>query len=148
MYASFGVLDFHPAKPEKPVASIKGVTVTLVQSVARFTKDGAIRLYLATDTTTSLEPKVSPLKFDAKTPGGVGPLLKTLLPLGSATFTKRTTGEADTITLTLTQEANVAAYLRGQVNRGGTIRLVVVPADDDVAATYFGAGSEPASRRP
>jgi hypothetical protein len=146
VYASFGVLEFHPAKPDKPVGSIKGITLTLTQSIARFSKDGPMRAYIAPDTTVSLEPKTSPLKFDPKTPGGIGPMAKTILSLGTATFTKRMTGDADTITLK--PETNTEAYLRSQLNGGGTIRVLLVPADDDVAATYFGAGCEPASRRP
>jgi hypothetical protein len=145
-YASFGVLDFRPAKPEKPVAKVKGLTLTLVESIAQFSKAGAIRVYLATDTTTGLDRDRSPLKFDTKTPGGVGDQLKTLLPLGAAAFVKRKTGEVDAIILN--PEGESETYLRGQLNGGGTLRLVIVPADDDVAATYFGAGCEPVANRP
>ena len=89
VYASFGVLDFRPARPDAPVAKVKGLTLTLVQSLVRFSKDGAVKVALATDTATGLDRDASPLKFDVKTPGGVGEQLKTLLPLGAATFTKR-----------------------------------------------------------
>jgi hypothetical protein len=39
-------------------------------------------------------------------------------------------------------------YLRGQLKAGGTILIVVVPDDEEVAATDFGAGSEPEANRP
>jgi hypothetical protein len=145
-YSCFAVLDFKPAKPDVPVAKVKGLTLTLTQSVPRFAKDGPVKLWVATDTDTVLEGDSSPLKFDPKVSGGVGDQLKPLLPLGAATFTKRKTGETDTIALT--PPADTEGYLRGQLNRGGVVRLVLTPADDDVAATYFGAGADQAERRP
>jgi hypothetical protein len=39
-------------------------------------------------------------------------------------------------------------YLRGQLKAGGMILIVVVPDDEEVAATYFEAGSEPEGNRP
>lgn len=146
MYACFGVLDFQVEKPGTPVGRVKEVTLTLAQSVARFSKDGPLKVWVATDTATGLGRDGSPLKFDPKAPGGVGDQLRPLLPLGEARFTKRNTGEADAIALTPTGETET--FIRGRVNRGAVVRLVLTPADDDVAATYFGAGVDPADRRP
>jgi hypothetical protein len=145
-YASFGVLDFRPPKPAAPAGKIKGLKLVLVQSLARFSKDGAVKVYLAPESQTALAGDDSPLKFDPTKPGGVGDQIKGLLPLGEAAFKKGTTGQLDTLTLTLTGAAETA--VRSQFNAGGTIRLVVVPADDDVAATYFGPKPKDDSQRP
>jgi hypothetical protein len=65
--------------------------------------------------------------------------------LGSGTFIRVRTGQADTFNL-MPDEAG-QRYLRGQLKAGGAIWIVVVPDDQDVAATYFGAGSEPVGNR-
>ena len=95
LYASFGVLDFKPGKSAKPLSKVKTVKLTLVQSLMRFSKDGAVKIYVSTDLKTGLERDSSPLKFDVKSPGGLGDQLKTLHPLGQAKFTKKATREAD-----------------------------------------------------
>ena len=46
---------------------VKSVTLTLVQSVARFAKDGAIRFYVAPELND-----VGDLKFDTNTSDGLG----------------------------------------------------------------------------
>jgi hypothetical protein len=145
-YASFGVLDFRPPKPAAPAGKIKGLKLVLVQSLARFSKDGAVKVYLATESRAALAGDDSSLKFDPTKPGGVGDQIKGLLPLGEAAFKKGTTGQLDTLTLTLPGAAETS--VRSQLNAGGTIRLVVVPADDDVAATYFGPKPKDDSQRP
>jgi hypothetical protein len=58
-YASFGVLVFDIPK-ELPNKKVKSLSLTLVQSIPRFAKDGAIRIYLAPDPTD-----VGDLRFDA-----------------------------------------------------------------------------------
>jgi hypothetical protein len=148
IYAAFGVLDFQPAKPEKEVGKVAKLTLTLTQSIARFSKDGAVRVWVATDVSTGLERDSSPLKFDTKAEGGVGSQLDKRLPLEPArfTFTKRKNGDADAIVLT--PAADTEEFLRRQLNSGGVIRLVVTPSDDDVAATYLGPGAEQTGSRP
>jgi hypothetical protein len=147
-FASFGVLDYRSAKPETPVTKVGKLTLTLTQSVARFSKDGAIRIAVAPDVTTDPKPEGSTLKFDPKAEGGVGEQLGKLIPLASAqaSFTKRKTGDVDAIVLMPSAEAE--AVLIRQINSGGVIRLVVTPADDAVAATYFGVGANEAEQRP
>ncbi len=140
-YASFGLLEF-PA-PKIGGESDKGVTLslTLAQSIARFSKPGKLRFYLATG---DFETKDA--KFDMTDADGLGGLVKEKSPLGSGEFKTRETGHADTFVLTLDEAA--AGYLRARAAKGKTIRLVLVPDDEDVAATYFGSGADEASRRP
>ncbi|HEV3163173.1 MAG TPA: hypothetical protein VGZ22_03965 [Isosphaeraceae bacterium] len=148
-YASFGVIEFQAPKDAK-VAKVKGLTITLVESIPSFARRGPIKFYLTTDTKTSLEPAEPPakpaLKFDTSSPDGLGDQLKPRFLLGSSQFVKDETGHADTYLLTIDGDAE--AYLRGQCNSGGEIRLIVVPDSDDVAATYFGAGERNAANRP
>jgi hypothetical protein len=148
-FASFGVIDFHaPAGPQ--AGKIKGLTLTLVQSIPAFAKNGKVKLYLTTDTKTAIAaveaPAAPALKFDAASDDGLGDQLKTRYPVGSGTFTKDANGHIDTFPLTLNADAE--AYLRGQLEKGGDIRLIIAPDGDDVAATYFGAGNQTPSNRP
>jgi hypothetical protein len=149
-YASFGVVDFHAPAATTSVGKIKGLTLTLVQSVPSFAKSGKVKIYVSTDTKTAIAavdpPGSAALKFDAGKEDGLGDQLKTRYPLGSGSFSKDATGHVDTLALTLNDEGE--AYLRGQLQKGGDIRLIVAPDSDDVAATYFGAGDKTASNRP
>jgi hypothetical protein len=81
-YASFGVLVFEMPK-ETNASKIKGMTLTLVQSVPAFAKDGAVKIYLAPE----LDPATE-LKFDAKSENGVGDQIKVLNELCSSTSKK------------------------------------------------------------
>jgi len=141
-YASFGVLEF-PA-PDKLIGdSHNGVTLTLtlVQSIARFSKAGKLKFYLATG---DFETKNA--KFDLAGLDGLGDLVKEKSPLASGEFKPKETGHTDTFTLTLNEAAG--GYLRARAAKGETIRLILVPDDEDVAATYFGSGADDAARRP
>ena len=127
-YASFGVLVFD--MPKKIDASkINSVSLTLVQSVPRFAKDGEVKFYLAAE----LDPAAA-LKFDAKSDNNVGNQIKPLYELGSGTFKQVETGEMQSFTLKLD------GTCRERIAKGGRLCLVVVPANSSVAATYFGAG--------
>ena len=66
--------------------------------------------------------------------------------MGSGTFTKAETGRADTFELKPDEAGQ--RYLRDRLKAGGTIWIVMAPDDEDVAATYFGAGGEPEGNRP
>jgi hypothetical protein len=48
----------------------------------------------------------------------------------------------------LTPDAAGQRYLRGRLKARGPIVIVLVPGDVEVAATYFGVGSEPEANRP
>ena len=118
IYASFGVLDFKPEKVAMPLKKVKTVKLTLVQSVIRYSKDGAVKVYISTDVKTTLEGDSSPLKYDPKSAGGPGDQLKPPHLLGEAMFTKKETGDADT--LTSTPSAAAAAFLLDRLNRTET----------------------------
>ena len=71
-FASFGVLVFEMPK-ETDGSKIKSVSLTLVQSVPAFAKDGQIKICLAPD----LDPAAE-LKFDSNSENGVGDQIKAL----------------------------------------------------------------------
>ncbi len=135
-YASFGVLVFDIPKDIQD-KKLKNLTLTLVQSVPKFAKDGTIRFFLAPDLDTTRD-----LKFDATAPDGVGSQIKSLHPLGQGNFKKIETGKAESFSLTVDETA------WGQVARGGKLCLVIVPADGVVAATYFGASETDKEKSP
>ena len=85
-YASFGVLVFEIPK-EIQDKIVKSVSLTLVQSIPKFAKDGAIRFFLAPYLDVAGD-----LKFDPSAPDGVGSQIKSLHALGSDTFKKVETG--------------------------------------------------------
>ncbi len=139
-YASFGVLEF-PAKEVLGDDKPGELSLALTQSVARFSVDGPIKFYLAT---ADLDPKG--LKFDPSGTDGLGGQASAKRPLGSGAFKKAETGKADTFTLTLDDEAR--ASLKERAAKGGAIVVLVVPDNETVAATYFGAGADEAAHRP
>jgi hypothetical protein len=142
-YASFGVLVFRLPKGE---GDVEKLSLRLVQSIPRFAKDGNVRFLLAEPHDQGTD-SLAVLKFDPMSPDGLGKdAFKAVHPLGSGTFTRAKTGQADTFALTPDEAGRT--YLRGQLKAGGTILIVVVPDHDEVAATYFGAGSEPLENRP
>jgi hypothetical protein len=149
-YASFGVIDFHAPAELAQAGKIKGLTLSLVQSIPSFAKSGKVKFYLSTDTKTDIaapaEGTTPALKFDMGSDDGLADQLKPRYTLGSGTFTKETNGHVDTFTLTLSDEAE--AYLRSQLQKGANIRLIVAPDSDDVAATYCGASNATVTNRP
>ncbi len=135
-YASFGVLIFEIPK-EIQEKKVKAVALTLVQSIPKFAKDGALRFFLAPHGDVAGD-----LKFDPNAPDGVGSQIKSLHALGSGNFKKIETGKAESFSLTLDDTA------RGQIAKGGKVCLVIVPADAAVAATYFGASENDKEKSP
>ncbi len=116
---------------------IKHLKLTFVQSIPKFAKDGAIRFFMAPDLDVTKD-----LKFDAKTPDGVGSQIKSLLPFGSGDFKKIETGKTESFSLAVDDAA------RGQIAKGGKLCLVIVPADGTVAATFFGANETDKEKSP
>jgi hypothetical protein len=135
-YASFGVLVFEIPK-EIQGKQIKNLILSLVQSIPRFAKDGGIKFFLAPDLNDGGE-----LKFDLSAADGVGSQIRSLLPLGSGQFKKIETGKVDVFSLT------VDDTIRERISKGGRTCLVIVPADEAVAATYFGATAEAREKSP
>ena len=135
-YASFGVLVFEIPK-EIQDKKVKSVTLTLVQSIPKFAKDGAIRFFLAPDLDAAGD-----LKFDPNAPDGVGSQIKSLHALGSGNFKKIETGKTESFSLT------VDDAVRERIAKGGKLCLVIVPADSAVAATYFGANEDAKDKSP
>jgi hypothetical protein len=122
------------------------MSLRLVQSNARFTQDGRVRFFLAESTDREGDP-LAGLKFEAGSSGGISKdAFRALHPLGSGTFKKVETGHADTFELK--PDEGGRRYLRERIKASGTILIVAVPEDEEVAATYFGAGSEPEANRP
>jgi hypothetical protein len=126
-YASFGVLIFDIPNETK-AASVKGMTLTLFQSVPQFAKDGTIKILLAPELDAAKE-----LKFDANAVDGVGDQIKPLCSLASAAFKKVENGKLEAYSLALDD------VVRERIAKGGKLCVVIVPADATVAATYFGA---------
>jgi hypothetical protein len=116
---------------------VKSVTQTLVQSIQRFAKDGAIRFFLAPDLND-----VGDLKFDANASDGLGNRIMAFQLMGSANFTKLETGKTESFLLT------VYDITRERIAKGGKLCVVIVPADATVAATYFGANESVKDKRP
>jgi hypothetical protein len=135
-YASFGVLVFEMPK-EVEGKQITNLKLSMVQSLPTFAKDGGIKFFLAPDLSDEGE-----LKFDPNDSGGVGSQIRPLLPLGSGEFKKIETGKVDVINLT------VDDTVRERIAKGGKVSLVIVPADEAVAATYFGATAEAKEKSP
>jgi hypothetical protein len=135
-YASFGVLVFEIPK-EIRGKQIKNVTLSFVQSIPRFAKDGQIKFFLAPDLGQEGE-----LKFDPSTSSGVGNQIRSLLPLGSGQFKKIETGKVDVFSLT------VDDAIRERIATGSKTCLVIIPADESVAATYFGAAEGAKDKSP
>jgi hypothetical protein len=135
-HASFGVLIFDLPK-EIQNKKLKNLKVTFVQSIPKFAKDRAIRFFLAPDLDANKD-----LKFNAKTPDGVGSQIKSLRFLGSGDFQKIETGKTESFSLVVDDAS------RAQIAKGGRLCLVIVPADGAVAATYFGANETDKEKSP
>jgi hypothetical protein len=145
-YASFGVLAFELPKGGDQAGDVQAVSLRLVQSVARFTQDGKVRVFVAEPADRGTEA-LAGLKFEAGSSGGVSKdAFKTLHALGSWTFKKVETAHADTFELKPDEAGQ--RFLPDRVKSDGTILIVAVPEDEEVAATYFGAGAETEGNRP
>jgi hypothetical protein len=135
-YASFGVIVFEISK-EVQDKKVKSATLTLVQSIPAFAKDGAIRFFLAPELDAT-----GGLKFDPSADNGVGSQITKLVALGSGNFKKIETGTTESFALT------VDDAVRDRIAKGGKLCLVVVPDDANVAATYFGANESAKDKSP
>jgi hypothetical protein len=140
-FSSFGVADFILPSHEDSDSegeSIRMLTVTLTQSNAGFTHDGGLHFWLTTDTTTDIQPSDTPavIFVSQDDPDGLDGQLAPRFSLGSGSFVQVDDGQVDAYSFRLSRQA--ARYLQQQIRRGGTIRILVSPADSSVAATYAG----------
>jgi len=141
-FASFAPVDFSVPSGAHILSTGVTLTLKLTEDNAAFTTPGMLDILLATDTTTNIGLG-SPLAFQTSSlPHGVGTQLNNPAVLGSFSFPTSgnvNSGQVDTITLTPTGAQ--LTYLVNQVNTNGDIRLVLAPADANVAATYGGIGN-------
>jgi hypothetical protein len=145
-YASFGVLVFELPKGGDQAGNVKSLNLRLVQSLARFSKDGNVRFFLAEPAGGGTD-RLAGLKFELGSSGGVGKdAFRALHPLGSGTFKKVENGHADMFELK--RDEGGQRYLRDRIKAGGPILIVAVPEDEEVAATYFGGGTDREENRP
>jgi hypothetical protein len=154
-YADYGVADFNSSNlanangnpmPSTPMV-LNSITMTLSQANASFTNAGMLNFYLSENTTTSIQPADNAVTFDATDSEGLNGQLAPLHMLGSGMFTGTdsptdTSGTLDTFTFppdnTTQLDSATVAYLLGVLANGGNLRLVITPADPNVAATYAG----------
>jgi hypothetical protein len=145
-YASFGVLAFELPKGGDEAGDVEKLSLRLVQSIPQFAQDGKVRFFLAEPADRGTD-SLAALKFEAGTTGGVSKdAFKALHALGSVTFQKVLTGHADTFQLK--PDEAWQRYLRDRIKSNGTILIVAVPDDKEVAATFFGANAQPEENRP
>lgn len=141
-FASYGVIrfDVNGVKADFDATFGSGawvvdsIALSLTQSNAGFTNDGAVSIYFTTDDTTSIAPGVSPLAYPFSGDFSDAQIVK------GYQFTEVSSGTLETHTL----------YQRGGSNASGgnalaadlagdqTITLALVDASPDVAATYAG----------
>jgi hypothetical protein len=116
-YASFGVLAFELPKGGEPADDVRVLSLRLVQSVARFTRDGKVRFFLTEPADRAGDP-LAGLKFEAGSSRGVGKdAFKALHSTGSGAFEKVETGHADMFELK-PEEAG-RRYLRDRLRPAG-----------------------------
>jgi hypothetical protein len=139
-FASFGVIDFDSsALGLNGVTDLQSVTISLTQDNASFTHDGPVNFYITEDTTTSIQPDDMAILFDTNDSEGLNGQLSPIHLLGAGNFMQTNSGDLDQFRFAL--DTDTKAYLIGQINTGGTIRVVITPTDPATAATYAGFSS-------
>ena len=142
-FASFGLLDFDiEPGPSKVAATMRKLTLVLTQSIPPFAKPGRLLFFIPRDPDEDL----TTLKFATEGDTALGDALPRCIPCGEATFTIEATGRKDRFELPLDEEAE--AVVDRLLEDGGRLRLLVVPAASDVAATYFGVEQPEPENRP
>lgn len=136
-FASFGVADFVVRGVN--ATDILSLRLELAQSNASFTRDGTFSIYLTDATAVSIQPG-SPIRYQSGNDGlaSVDPAFTSLALLGQFTFTEVQSGTVDTFDLGPNLDPGEETALLGAINAGSTVRLVFVPDEPAVAATYAG----------
>ena len=145
-FASWGAADFDNAAFGISVANpndliINGLWLELTQSNAAFTKNGPVSIYLVEDSATSIEPGVSPFRFDTSSlPEGLGSQFSTIYHLANGYFTKVANGHLDVYDIFSGLSPATKNILRGKLISPpvNPIRLVITPLANDTAATWAG----------
>ena len=146
-FAAFGVADFASThfrnadhQPIGQISQINSISLSLTQDDAAFTNDGKINIYLTRQVITSIDPDPTDIEttFDMNDANGEGlnGQFAPLVLIGTGTFTQASNGQVDTFALSL--DADTQAYLISVINGLGNFRIIVTPADPNVAATYAG----------
>jgi hypothetical protein len=149
-FSSFGVADFNFSSLHftGPVTSVTAAVLKLTQFNAAFSATTGVSVYLASDTTDSIQPTFSPfVDQNAFAPPPVDGLASVdpglfnfafdpSYLLGSGTYVKLANGAADNYTLTFTGAA--LTNILNALNTGGTLRLVTTADAATGAATYAG----------
>jgi hypothetical protein len=140
--ASYGVIDFNSTGLgySGGVTQVTSVTVALVQDEAGFSSRGAMNFYVTDDTTTSIaNDGTSPLMFDPSDVEGLNGQLANTYLLGPAKFKVIRTGFVNKYTFAVDPTSALSVYLAGQINNGGTIRIVITPENDAADGEQIGA---------
>jgi hypothetical protein len=143
-FADFGVADFSLGSQGGTVTGINSLTVNLTESDAAFTMPGTLDFYLTTNTSISIDPPGSTLKYQTNppvVPPGIDAQLGNLFQLGTGLF--NTTGNTNSGGLdsyVFSPSGATAAYIEGVLNAGGTLRLVIGEdtSAPGIAATFAG----------
>lgn len=146
---SFAVADFKVSdfKVAKEIKDVSGISLKLVQTNAWFTKPGAVKFFIVSETAVSFDEKDCTLKFDSKSlPHGIGKQLGTMYELGKVEFKGEVPEEedekgkekTDSFTFKITPELK-AFLLKALNDPKAKIRLVAAPNDDKVSSTWGGA---------
>jgi len=141
-YASFGLLDFDIEPRATKVGDALKLTLVLTQSIPPFAKPGRILFFLADDA----DEDIAGLKFAPEGASALGDVASRAIACGEATFTIDRTGHKDRFELRLSDD--LRPLVDRVVGEGGRLRLLVVPGEADVAATYFGADQPEQAVRP
>jgi hypothetical protein len=120
------------------ILDITGFELTLTQSNAYFTKDGAVAFFITEDTATEIGPGSSMVWDSGDTLYGVGSQLDPKTAAGTGAFTEVADGHEDTYDLAADLSTAVKTYLITQINSGNPVCVIVAPNDGDVAATWAG----------
>jgi hypothetical protein len=144
-FADFGILVF-PVQAADVQADFDTLAIELVQSVPGFANGGKVDFYFATPAEEDAA-HLQKLRFQSDNQSGLAKdAFKSLHRLGAGIFKKTESGHIDTFRFKI--DESLKDTLRKRVKGGRAIHIVIAPADDDVAATYFGAGNETGSNRP
>jgi len=140
-FASWGPLEFATTGVACGAGDeLSALSLTFTQSVAAFTTDGELAIFVSEDNSTSLAQTNTGLTFQATAlPYGLGTQLDPKTLLGVVDFTEASTGAQDVYDLTtLPGFFAVESYLISRIANNLPVRFIIAPNDATVAATWAG----------